>query len=82
MNPTIPTSAAWAPHRSVEELSFAFAMLLNQPLARAEAASRFAQLWNETNEAASASLGTGRANGYIALLRDMDVRWRRLPALN
>lgn len=69
-------------HRSVEELSFAFVVLLNQPLARTEAANRFERLWNETNEAASASLGTERAISYIALLKDMDARWRRLRVLN
>jgi hypothetical protein len=69
-------------HRTVEELSFAFVVLLNQPLARAEAANRFERLWNETNEAASASLGTDRAVSYIALLKDMDARWRRLRVLN
>ncbi len=69
-------------HRSVEELSFAFVVLLNQPLARVEAANRFERLWNETNEAASASLGTERAVSYIALLKDMDVRWRHLKVLN
>lgn len=69
-------------HRSVEELSFAFVVLLNQPLARLEAANRFERLWNETNEAASASLGTERAVSYIALLKDMDTRWRRLRVLS
>ncbi len=69
-------------HRSVEELSFAFVVLLNQPLARLEAANRFERLWNETNEAASASLGTERAVSYIALLKDMDMRWRRLRVLS
>lgn len=69
-------------HRSVEELSFAFIVLLNQPLARLEAANRFERLWNETNEAASASLGTERAVSYIALLKDMDTRWRRLRVLS
>jgi hypothetical protein len=69
-------------HRTVEELSFAFVVLLNQPLARVEAANRFERLWNETNEAASASLGTERAVSYIALLKDMDARWRHLKVLN
>ena len=69
-------------HRSVEELSFAFVVLLNQPLARLEAANRFERLWNETNEAASASLGTERAVSYIALLKDMDMRLRRLRVLS
>lgn len=69
-------------HRTVEELSFAFLVLLNQPLARTEAANRFEQLWNETNEAASASLGTDHAVSYIALLKDMDKKWRRLRVLN
>jgi hypothetical protein len=69
-------------HRTVEELSFAFLVLLNQPLARTEAANRFEQLWNETNEAASASLGTDYAVSYIALLKDMDKKWRRLRVLN
>lgn len=69
-------------HRSVEELSFAFVVLLNQPLARLEAANRFERLWNETNEAASASLGTEHAVSYIALLKDMDTRWRRLRVLS
>ncbi|WP_259295132.1 hypothetical protein [Paraburkholderia sp. DHOC27] len=69
-------------HRTVEELSFAFLVLLNQPLARTEAANRFEQLWNETNEAASASLGTERAISYISLLKDMDKKWRRLRVLN
>ena len=69
-------------HRSVEELSFAFVVLLNEPLARVEAANRFERLWNETNEAASASLGTERAISYIALLKDMDVKWRHLRVLN
>ena len=69
-------------HRSVEELSFAFIVLLNQPHARLEAANRFERLWNETNEAASASLGTERAVSYIALLKDMDTRWRRLRVLS
>jgi hypothetical protein len=69
-------------HRSVEELSFAFVVLLNEPLARVEAANRFERLWNETNEAASASLGTEHAVSYIALLKDMDARWRRLRVLN
>ncbi|WP_437123855.1 hypothetical protein [Paraburkholderia phenazinium] len=69
-------------HRTVEELSFAFVVLLNQPLARTEAANRFERLWNETNEAASASLGTEHAVSYIALLKDMDARWRCLRVLN
>jgi hypothetical protein len=66
-------------HRTVEEL---FVVLLNEPLARVEAANRFERLWNETNEAASASLGTEHAVSYIALLKDMDTRWRRLRVLN
>jgi hypothetical protein len=69
-------------HRTVEELSFAFLVLLNQPLARTEAANRFEQLWNETNEAASASLGTDRAVSYITLLKDMDKKWRCLRVLS
>ena len=75
-------SARASMHRTVEELSFAFVVLLNEPLARVEAANRFERLWNETNEAASASLGTEHAVSYIALLKDMDARWRRLRVLN
>ena len=69
-------------HRTANELSFAFFVLLNAPLGRVEAATRFERLWDETNEAASASLGTESATTYIELLKDMDARWRRLSALN
>jgi hypothetical protein len=69
-------------HRTMEELSFAFLLLLNHPLARTEAANRFEKLWNETNEVASASLGTERAISYIAVLKDMGRKWRRLRVLS
>jgi hypothetical protein len=83
LNHSVKSIYAHSPmHRTVEELSFAFVVLLNQPLARVEAANRFERLWNETNEAASASLGTERAISYIALLKDMDSRWRHLRVLN
>ncbi|MEM5385554.1 MULTISPECIES: hypothetical protein [Paraburkholderia] len=68
--------------RSAEELSFAFSVLLTQPLSRPEAAVRFETLWNEVNDAAQSCVDSDAAFSYIALLHRMDRRWRFLPSMN
>jgi hypothetical protein len=70
------------PYRSAEELSFAFSLLLVQPLSRAEAAILFEELWNEANAAATACLADGAAFSYIELLKEMDRRWRHVRTLH
>ncbi|MEJ0004236.1 MAG: hypothetical protein WDN30_13045 [Pararobbsia sp.] len=69
-------------YRSAEELSFAFSVLLAQPISRAEAAVLFEALWNEANDAATACLTDASAFGYIALLKEMDKRWRHASTLH
>lgn len=69
-------------YRSAEELSFAFSLLLFQPLARVDAAVLFEALWNETNDAATACLADAAAFSYIELLKDMDRRWRHVRTLH
>lgn len=68
--------------RSAEELSFAFSVLLTQPLSRPEAAARFETLWNEVNDAAQSCADSDAAFSYIALLHSMDQRWRFLRSMN
>lgn len=68
--------------RSVEELSFAFSVLLVQPLERMEAARRFSTLWDEVNEAAQSCADSDATLPYIALLQKMDVHWRQLRSMN
>jgi hypothetical protein len=69
-------------HRTAEELSFAFSLLLLQPLSRHEAAILFEELWNEANAAATACLPDGAAFSYIELLKEMDRRWRHVRTLH
>jgi hypothetical protein len=69
-------------HRTAEELSFAFAVLLALERPRPQAALLFEELWDEANEAATACLAFESAFGYIAVLKDMDQRWRHTRALH
>ena len=69
-------------HRTAEELSFAFSVLLARPLPRPEAALLFQELWDEANEAAVACASERAALTYVELLKDMDKRWRLMPALH
>ena len=69
-------------HRTVEELSFAFSVLLAQTLPRQEAALLFQELWDEINEAAVACDTERGAFSYVELLKDMDKRWRNALTLN
>lgn len=69
-------------YRTVEELSFAFSVLLARALPRQQAALLFQELWDEANEAAVACDTERAALTYVELLRDMDKRWRHMPALH
>jgi hypothetical protein len=68
--------------RSAEELSFAFSVLLTQPLSRPEAAERFENLWDEVNQAAQSCADGDAAFHYVALLQKMDHSWRFLRSMN
>ncbi|HTJ93115.1 MAG TPA: hypothetical protein VL424_08395 [Pararobbsia sp.] len=69
-------------HRTAEELSFAFSVLLARSLPRQQAALLFQELWDEANEAAVACATERAALTYVELLRDMDKRWRNVRALH
>jgi hypothetical protein len=69
-------------HRTAEELSFAFSVLLARALPRQQAALLFQELWDEANEAAVACATERAALTYVELLKDMDKRWRHMPALH
>jgi hypothetical protein len=71
-----------AGRRSVEELSFAFSVLLALPLDRMEAARRFSTLWDEVNAAALTCADTDTTLTYIALLQKMDRHWRQHRSMN
>lgn len=82
----LPTTRLKTPsadhHRTAEELSFAFSVLLARPLSRQEAALLFQELWDEANEAAVACATERAALIYVELLKDMDKRWRHVRALH
>lgn len=75
-------TSSHSPHRTAEELSFAFSVLLTLELPHQEAAFAFQRLWDETNDAATACLPEASAFIYIELLRDMDRRWRSSKTLH
>jgi len=71
-----------ATHRTAEEISFAFTSLLALPLARQDAARQFQLLWDDANEGAHACFARASMFDYVALLKDMDKRWRFNSRLN
>jgi len=64
--------------RSVEELSFDFALLMHTPV-NSIASLAFEHLWEEANEAAVAFIDEMLAERYIDFLKTMKSCWRFNP---